>query len=119
MAEKKIYKIPRSADARDRYFGVLLEDINGKLSLLLEGYRGLDTRIGKLEERIEILEEKIDRLEVRLDNIEERLDNLERKFEVFRIETNEKFAALFDGQQQFFEEMRQFHLRIEVLEGKS
>lgn len=112
MAQKKTYKIPRSADARDRYFGVLLEDINGKLSLLLEGYRGLDARIGKLEERI-------DRLEIRMDNLEARLDNLEQKFEAFRLETNEKFVALFDGQQQFFEEMRQFHLRLVVLEEKS
>ncbi len=112
MARKKICKTPRFVDARDRYFGVLLEDINGKLSLLLEGYRGLDARLEKLEERIGILEERIDRLEARL-------DNLEKKFEAFRIETNEKFAALFDGQQHFFEEMRQFHLRLEVLEGRS
>ena len=98
MTRKKICKIPRSADARDRYFGMILEDLQGKFSLMLEGYAALNVRIDRLEQRI---------------------DEIDSRLEAFRIETNEKFAALFDGQQQFFEEMRQFHLRIEVLEGKS
>ena len=34
MAGKKNNKVPNSAAARDRYFGALLEEINGKLSLL-------------------------------------------------------------------------------------
>jgi hypothetical protein len=98
MVQKKTYKIPRSADARDRYFGMLLEDLQGKFSLVLEGYAALNVRIDRLEQRI---------------------DEIDARLEAFHLETNEKFAALFDGQQQFFEEMRQFHLRLEVLEGKS
>jgi chromosome segregation ATPase len=124
MAQKKMGNIPRSDAKRGRYFGALLEEINGKLSLLLEGYVGLDGRMGKLEERMELLENemeqlenKMELLENRMDKLEVRIDGLEQKFEAFRTEANAKFTALFEGQQEFFEEMRQFHLRLTVLEG--
>jgi predicted nuclease with TOPRIM domain len=105
MARERIDKVPEAAAARDRYFGAILEDLNGKFSLLLEGYGALDSRMARIEER--------------MDKLERHMDNLEAKFEAFRVETNEKFAILFVGQQEFFDEMRQFHLRLATLEGKS
>ncbi len=105
MARKKISKIPEAVTARDRYFGVILEGMQGKRSLLLEGYSALNARIDKLEERMK---------------------NLETKFEAFRAEANAKFdilfegqKRLFDGQQEFFEQMRRFNSRITILEGNS
>jgi hypothetical protein len=95
MVRKKTDKIPDDAAARDRYFGAILEELNGKFSLLLEGYSAVDARVGRVEER--------------LGKIEVRLDRLEAKFDTFCIETNQKFAALFDGQQEF-------HLRLTALE---
>ena len=47
-------------EASLRRMGVLLEDMNGRLSLLLEGYMGHDTRIVGLENRMEKVERKVD-----------------------------------------------------------
>lgn len=102
MVRKKICKIPDDVVARDRYFGTILEELNGKFSLLLEGYSAMDARMGRIEE-------KLDRIEGRLDKVEERLDRLEAKFDAFCIETNQKFVALFEGQQEF-------HLRLAAIE---
>jgi hypothetical protein len=88
MVQKKIDKISDDVAARDRYFGAILEDLNGKFSLLLEGYSAIDVRVGRIEKR---------------------MDRLEAKFDAFRIETNQKFAALFEGQQEF-------HLRLAAVE---
>ncbi|MGB7957410.1 MAG: hypothetical protein WCF77_01010 [Minisyncoccia bacterium] len=68
MQEKKSEKITlKSLDARMNFFeeslrriGVLLEEMNGKLSLLLEGFMGHDTRIVGLEDRMEKVERKAD-----------------------------------------------------------
>lgn len=49
-------------EAYQRRMGVLLEDMNGRLSLLLEGYTGHDTRIVGLEDRIEKVEGRVDML---------------------------------------------------------
>jgi predicted nuclease with TOPRIM domain len=102
MVWKKIGKIPDDVAARDRYFGAILEDLSGKFSLLLEGYSALDVRMGKMEERMEKLEERMERLEGRM-------DRLEVKFDTFCVETNQKFAALFEGKQEF-------HLRLAAIE---
>jgi chaperonin cofactor prefoldin len=47
-------------EASVRRMGVLLEEMNGKLSLLLEGYMGHDTRIVSLENRMTKVEERTD-----------------------------------------------------------
>jgi hypothetical protein len=49
-------------EASERCTGVLLEEMNGKLSLLLEGYMGHDTRIVNLEDRMDKVERKADTL---------------------------------------------------------
>ena len=48
-----------SLEASLRRIGVLLEEMNGKLSLLLEGYMGHDTRIVGVEDRMEKVEGKV------------------------------------------------------------
>jgi hypothetical protein len=102
MARNDTDKILAAIADRDRYFGTILEDLQEKFSLLLEGYTALNARM-------DALDAKIDRVAV----------DLNEKIEIFRGEANAKFAALFDGQQEFFEEMQQFHLRLAALEGKS
>jgi hypothetical protein len=103
MERKNNDKVPDSAAARDRYFGMILEDLNGKFSLLLEGYGALNSRMARIEERME---------------------DLEKKFEIFRAEANAKFDILFegqrrlcDGQQEFFEAIRQLNGRVGIREG--
>ena len=117
MARKKVRKVPDCVHARDRYFAAVLEDLNGKFSLLLEGYGMLDASVGKLEESIENAAHEMECLGQRMNKMEQGMGDLEAKFETLRIEANEKFAVLFEGQQEFFEEVRHVNLRITALEG--
>lgn len=110
MERKNNDKVPNSVAARDRYFGMILEDLNGKFSLLLEGYGALDSRMACIEER--------------MDKLEGRMEDLEKKFEIFRAEANAKFdilfewqRRLFDGQQEFFEAIRQLNGRVGIRGG--
>jgi chromosome segregation ATPase len=117
MRRKETGKIPETAAARDRYFGAILEDVNGKFSLLLEGYGALDVKMDRLERRMDGLEKRMDGLEEKMDRLERRMDEMEAKIETFRAECKEKFTLLFDGQQEFFEAMRRFNRRLTTLEG--
>jgi predicted nuclease with TOPRIM domain len=99
MARKKVRRVPDGVAARDRYFSAVLEDLNGKFSLLLEGYDTLDVNVENMAVRMEHMERE-------MKCFSERMGNLEEKFE-----------ALFEGQQEFFEEIRHVNLRITALEG--
>lgn len=112
MARKKVRRVPDCVAARDRYFSAVLEDLNGKFSLLLESYDTLDADMGNMEERMEHMEREMKYFSQRIDKIEQRMGGLEARFETFRVEANEKFEALFEGQQEFFEEIRHEPLAI-------
>jgi archaellum component FlaC len=76
-------KHSRKSDERtkDRYT-VVLEQINSKIDLLVEGHQGLGQKMERLDDRID-----------QLDNTMERLDE---KFEGFRAETESSFRTLAD-----------------------
>jgi phosphate uptake regulator len=64
----------------ERYFGVILEDINGKFQTLLEGQASLDERMA--------------RLEVRMDRLELRMDELEAEMIAFKVEMKKDLAEI-------------------------
>ena len=54
--DKRFDKIDRRMDTFEesqRKMGVLMETMDGKLSLMLEGYVGHDARIARLEQKLE------------------------------------------------------------------
>lgn len=51
MTKKKINK--KQLSTSERYFGVVLEDIDSKLDLLAEGHQGLDKKIDKIGKNLE------------------------------------------------------------------
>jgi hypothetical protein len=63
-----IQKIPKGimTEKAERYFGTILENISGKLDLLIESFSSLDKKSTHLEARV-------DRTEVRLDEVELKL----------------------------------------------
>ena len=58
---------------------MILEDINGKFDLLLEGHAGLRTEIRefgrKTDERFDLVDFKFDILNQKIDGVEEKLSN--------------------------------------------
>jgi hypothetical protein len=61
-------KIPKGimSEKAERYFGVILEDIKGKLDFLIEGFSSLDKKFTNLEARSDRTEERLDTIELRL-----------------------------------------------------
>jgi len=60
--KKKIKKVDLSVT--ERHFGVVLENIDSKIDLVLEGYQALDVKFTKkfeeVDERLDIIDEKLD-----------------------------------------------------------
>ena len=60
--KKKIKKVDLSV--AERHFGVVLENIDSKIDLVLEGYQALDVKFTKkfeeVDERLDIIDEKLD-----------------------------------------------------------
>jgi uncharacterized coiled-coil DUF342 family protein len=75
---------------RDQYT-VVLEDINSKIDLLVEGHQGLDQKVERLDEKVDGLDEKIDRLDV--------------KFENFKADTQSSFKSVLEYLSRIEDEM--------------
>lgn len=70
---------------KKEHLEVLLEDINGKFDLVLEGHDALRKEIRELDrkndERFDMVDFKIDALAGRVDGLENRFDGLEGRFD--------------------------------------
>lgn len=75
-------KTIKDTPVKERKIGVVLEHIDSKLDLLVEGQQTPDQRMDRLEERIDGLDAKVDKLDV--------------NFQSFRIEVNQKFEVITD-----------------------
>ena len=63
------------------HIGIMSEDFQHKLDIVVEGHQMLNEKIDRLDGRMNSLEGKVDRLEVRLDRVEVRLDRVEVKID--------------------------------------
>lgn len=50
IEKQKVNKKPKTTESQ---FGVILEDINSKLNLIVEGHQSLDDRMGNLENKFD------------------------------------------------------------------
>lgn len=97
ISNKKTRKLPSSD-------GMMLEMLNDKIDLIIEGQDGTDSRIDQLSGRFGRLEDKVIRLEIRSSITEEHLVGLEGKFDGL----NNKFDDLngkFDGLDNKFDDL--------------
>lgn len=62
----------------EHYVGALLENMDSKIDVILEGHQVLDKKIGVLDEKIESLNEKVDDLS---NNVDKRFNEVDYKFE--------------------------------------
>ncbi len=86
--EATMEKIPAgimSAEA-ERYFGVLLERIEGKFDALMEGFSTLEVAIKRLEARVDRLEERMDRMEMHLVALNHKVKSIEEELVEIRAE---------------------------------
>lgn len=88
---KKIKSEKSKKDTQGRHFEVILEDIDSKMTLVLEGHSSLDKKIdgfeGKFVEfkeetntKFKIVGEKFDKIDQRFDGVDQRLDKMDKRF---------------------------------------
>jgi len=58
MAKKKIKKT--NSSIKEQRFGVVLEDIDSKLDLVVEGHKGLDKKIDKVDKDLKDFRNEVD-----------------------------------------------------------
>lgn len=60
IEKQKVNKKPKTTESQ---FGVILEDINSKLNLLVEGHQSLNDKVESLDDKMDNLENKFDKFE--------------------------------------------------------
>ena len=115
MAKKKLTKKTVDRPLSERHFGVILEDIDSKLDLVVEGQGALDVKIDKVDEKLEdfkkevnykfdIVFEKFDEVDQKFDKVDQKFDKVDQKFD----EVDQKFDEVdqrFDEVDQRFDEV--------------
>ena len=92
MAKKKLTKKTVDRPLSERHFGVILEDIDSKLDLVVEGQGALDVKIDKVDEKLEdfkkevnykfdIVFEKFDEVDQKFDEVDQRFDEVDQRFD--------------------------------------
>jgi chromosome segregation ATPase len=72
LIKKKILKTLTPND-----FGAVLEDINDKFTVMVEGLDMVNGRMDRLENRFDGMENRFDRLESKFDRLENKVDGME------------------------------------------
>ena len=117
MAKKKLTKKTVDRPLSERHFGVILEDIDSKLNLVVEGQGALDVKIDKVDEKLEdfkkevnykfdIVFEKFDEVDQKFDKVDQKFDEVDQRFD----EVDQKFDEVdqrFDEVDQRFDEVDQ------------
>ena len=103
MAKKKLLKKTVDRPLSERHFGVILEDIDSKLDLVVEGQGALDVKIDKVDEKLEdfkkevnykfdIVFEKFDEVDQKFDEVDQRFDEVDQRFD----EVDQRFDEVTD-----------------------
>ena len=66
------------------HFGVLLEDISGKLDLVLEGHQSLHSEIRELSSKTD---ERFDQVDFKLDTLNSKIDGVAADLKAHRADT--------------------------------
>jgi septation ring formation regulator EzrA len=91
-SKKLIGKSKKELPQTERHFGVVLEDIDSKLDLVVEGHQVLDKKIedfrGEVNEKFkevdykfEIVFEKFDEVDKKFDEVDKRFDEVDKRFD--------------------------------------
>ena len=122
MAKKKLTKKTVDRPLSERHFGVILEDIDSKLDLVVEGQGALDVKIDKVDEKLEdfkkevnykfdIVFEKFDEVDQKFDKVDQKFDEVDQKFD----EVDQRFDEV---DQRFDEVTDELHVIRNELKEK-
>jgi len=122
MAKKKLTKKTVDRPLSERHFGVILEDIDSKLDLVVEGQGALDVKIDKVDEKLEdfkkevnykfdIVFEKFDEVDQKFDEVDQKFDEVDQKFD----EVDQRFDEV---DQRFDEVTDELHVIRNELKEK-
>ncbi len=87
MAKKKLIKKAVAAPFSERHFGVVLEDIDSKLDLVVKGQEVLDIKIEKVDEKLEDFRKEVN---YKFEVVFEKFDEVTDELRVIRNELKEK-----------------------------
>ena len=107
---KKI-KTKKKAEITPNQFGVILEDVNSKFDLLMEGFSGLSGQVEDLDKKFNNLDTKFDKLDTKVDKLDAKVDSN-------HIETNNNFKAVFEYLSKIDDEIQSMKLEIEGLKNE-
>ncbi|PIZ44363.1 hypothetical protein COY31_02700 [Candidatus Wolfebacteria bacterium CG_4_10_14_0_2_um_filter_39_18] len=122
MAKKKLTKKTVDRPLSERHFGVILEDIDSKLDLVVEGQGALDVKIDKVDEKLEdfkkevnykfdIVFEKFDEVDQKFDKVDQKFDEVDQRFD----EVDQRFDEV---DQRFDEVTDELHVIRNELKEK-
>ncbi len=98
MAEKKTNK--KQLSPSERHFGVVLEDIDSKLDLIVEGQQVLDKKIDRHYGEFQEFRKEVDyKFEIVFEGqqvLGGKIDKVDKKVENLRTEMDYKFELTFD-----------------------
>lgn len=101
MVKKKTNK--KSPLLSEGHSGVLLEDLDSKMDLVLEGYQVLNKKVDDLVDGQEVLnkkfgylDKKVGSLDEKMENLDKKVDGLDKKVDKNHQEMNQKFDIVFD-----------------------
>lgn len=109
--------IKKDTPIKDRYLGVLLEDINGKFDLLIEGHQvlvknqeTLNKDFGSFhkeaDEKFALVLKRFNIVDDRFRSVDDRFRSLEKNAEDFQKETTDNFQAVFKYLSHINQEMQ-------------
>jgi predicted nucleic acid-binding Zn-ribbon protein len=132
IVNKKKINRERKLPVTQRQFGVILEDINSKMDLVVEGHKMLDEKNDRahheFDKKIDGLDRRIDGLDRMIDGLDEKIDSVHQglggkidrnyqEFLNFRKETNDNFKVIFEYLSRIDDELRS--IKIEIRELKN
>ncbi len=92
MAKKEINK--KQLSVSKPHFEVVLEDIDSKLDLVVEGHRGLDKKIDIVDKKVDDLHKEMDyKFEIvfeKFDEVDAQFNNVKDELYIIRNELKEK-----------------------------
>ncbi len=115
MLNKRKIISKKDLPTKDRYLGVILEDMNGKFDLLIEGQQVTQKQVDSLERQVGSLGKKISDLAEQINYLGKRLDSFEKRFEDFQKETRDNFTAVFKYLSHLDETIRPLQKEIQKL----
>ena len=110
MDKKKVNEKQLSPSDSERHFGVVLENIDSKLDLVVEGHQALDRKIDNKHTEFKEFEKVVNyKFEVLIEGVktlDKKVDRHYGEFQEFRQEVDYKFEIVFDKFDDVTDELR-------------